>query len=422
MNLEQLKARLAEISARMGELNGLETFTNEVVTEINELGEEFDTVRSQIEAKEKVAQIAAAVSTSTRKTSPEATVSTPRVEVAASRKDKMGGFDSFGQFLGSVRQAANGTVDKRFQNTMFEKTGEDGGFLVPEEMIQDVSKKLQADDSLLARTRQFTVSGNSLSLPTDETSPWSGGVQAYWTAEGQAITDSKHKFGQANWKLNKLSALVKVTDELLEDSTALESYIRAMAPEAIMHKINSAILTGNGVGKPQGILGSGFKIKVAKEAAQLADTVVARNIIKMYSRLIPSARSRAVWYINAQVEEQLRQMKGDDGAFIYLAPGSQMNQTPYGLLMGLPVISMIGSLPQLGDEGDIVLADLSYYYSIVKGGGMKQAVSQHLYFDRDVQAYKFTMRIDGACPFKSPVKTEFGNYEMSAFITLEDRA
>jgi HK97 family phage major capsid protein len=114
-------------------------------------------------------------------------------------------------------------------------------------------------------------------------------------------------------------------------------------------------------------------------------------------------------------------MKSDSGDFIYLAPGSQLNQTPYGQLLGLPVIPLIGSMPALGDEGDIILGNLSYYYSIVKAGGMKQAISSHLHFDRDIQAYKFTMRIDGACPFKAPVKTEFGDYEMSAFITLEDR-
>jgi HK97 family phage major capsid protein len=305
---------------------------------------------------------------------------------------------------------------------MFEKNGEDGGFLVPDEMISDVSKKLQSDESLLAKTRSYQVSGNNLSLPTDETSPWSGGVQAYWTAEGAAISESQHKFGQASWKLNKLAALVKVTDELLEDATALESYIRGAAPESIMHKINSAIMSGDGAGKPLGILNSGFKVKVSKEAGQTADTVVAKNVIKMYSRLIPSSRSRAAWYINAQVEEQLRLMKGDDNAFIYLAPGSQMNQTPYGLLMGLPVIPFIGSMPALGDEGDIVLADLSYYTTIVKSGGMKQDVSQHLYFDRGIQAYRFTMRVDGSCPFKSPVTTEFGNHQMSGIITLEDRA
>jgi HK97 family phage major capsid protein len=420
--LEQLRARLAEISARMSELNAVEDFTDVIVSEINELGTEFETVKGQIEAKEKVASIVAATSVSTRKTGPDAPVAARSVEVVPRRKDKMGGFNSFGEFLGSVRKAGNGDVDKRFQNTMFEKVGEDGGFLVPEEMLTDVSKKLESDESLLSRVTSIPVSGNSLSLPTDETSPWNGGVQAYWTAEGAQIQDSKHKFGQANWKLHKLAALVKVTDELLEDSVALEGYIRARAPEAIMHKINSAILTGNGVGKPTGILNSGFRVVVAKESGQLADTVVARNIIKMYSRLIPQARRNAAWYINAAVEEQLRTMKDDEGNFIYLAPGSQMNQTPYGLLMGLPVIAMIGSMPALGDEGDIMLGSLSYYYAIIKRGGMKQAVSQHLYFDRDLQAYKFTMRIDGSCPFKSPVTTEFGNYEMSAFITLADRA
>jgi septal ring factor EnvC (AmiA/AmiB activator) len=103
MNLEQLKARLAEISARMAELNGLEQFSNEDVTEINSLSAEFDSVRAQIEAKEKVAQIAAAASTSARKTVAEPTAAAPRVEVVASRKEKMGGFNSFGEFLGSIR-------------------------------------------------------------------------------------------------------------------------------------------------------------------------------------------------------------------------------------------------------------------------------------------------------------------------------
>ena len=418
MNLEEMKKRLSEIVAKLGEFNGLESFTDSDVEEINGLNEEFETLKKTIEAKEKVAAMTAAASTSARKTAPE---SATRVEVMPSKAEKSGGFKSFGDFLNSVKKASSGDIDRRFQNTMFEKNGEDGGFLVPEEMLTEVTKKVQSDESLLARTRQFSVSGNSLSLPTDENQPWTGGVQSYWTAEGAQIQDSKHNFGTASWRLHKLAALVKVTDELLEDAVALESYVRSMAPEAIMHKINSAILTGNGVGKPKGILDSGFKVKVAKESAQPADTIVARNVIKMYSKLIPSARAGAAWFINAACEEQLRLMKSDSGDFIYVAPGSQMNQTPYGQLLGLPVVPLIGSMAELGTEGDIILANLQYYYTIVKAGGMKQAISSHLYFDRDIQAYKFTMRIDGSCPFKSPVKTEFGNYEMSGFVTLEDR-
>jgi HK97 family phage major capsid protein len=417
MNLEQMKARLAEIISKLGEFQAIENFSAEDVNEINELNAEFEGLKTNIEAKEKVASMTAQSTTSARKTTPDT-----RIEVKATQTEKNGGFKNFGEFLGAVKSASNGSIDKRFQNTMFERNGEDGGFLVPEEMMSEVTKKCQSDESLLAKTRQLVVSGNALSLPVDESQPWNGGVNAYWVAEGAAITASgSGKIGLANWKLHKLAALVKVTDELLEDATALESYMKAMAPEAIMHKINGAILSGDGVGKPIGILNSGFKYKVLKESGQSADTIVAKNVLKMYSRMIPGSRAKAAWYINAGCEEQLRLMKDDVGNFIYVAPGSQLNQTPYGMLLGLPVIPLIGSMPALGDEGDIILADLSYYYTIQKAGGMKQAVSSHLYFDRDISAYKFTLRIDGACPFKTPVVTEFGSHSMSGIITLEAR-
>lgn len=141
----------------------------------------------------------------------------------------------------------------------------------------------------------------------------------------------------------------------------------------------------------------------------------------MYNRMIPSARAGAVWYINAQCEDQLMTMKDDNDNFIYLAPGSQMNQSPYGLLLGRPVIPLMSGIPALGDLGDIMFANLSYYYSISKSSGVKSAESIHLLFDREITSYRFTMRVDGKCPFKSPVTTEFGAHQMSGFVQLEAR-
>lgn len=420
MNLEQMKARLAEIVAELDTFSEAESFSAEQLESINALNEEFSTLKSNIQAQETIIAMRKEVSTGTRQVKPAAALP-GSVEVKATRTEKMGGFQNVGDYLMAVKKAASGDIDKRFQNAMFEKNGEDGGFLVPEEMMTEVTKKMGGDESLLARTRQFTIGGNSLSLPTDENQPWNGGVQAYWTAEGAPLTSSKHSFGTAAWRLHKVAALVKTTDELLEDAVALESYIRSMAPEAIMHKINEAILTGNGVGKPTGILNSGFRITVPKESGQAADTILARNVIKMYNRMIPASRARAIWLINPQCEDQLKTMKDDEGAFIYLTPGSQLNQTPYGTLLGRPVLPLLGGMKALGDEGDIMFVDFSYYYSIVKSGGMKNAVSTHLLFDRDQTAYKFIMRVDGSCPFKNPVVTQYGNYEMSGFVTLEDR-
>lgn len=419
MNLEELKAKLAKIVSDLEALAGVESFTDEQVTEINALNEDFEKTKKQIEAKEKILAIQAASSKSTRKTAPEAV--TPRVEVKATRKEKNGGFNNFGEMLVAVRNSASGNVDPRFKNEMFEKNAEDGGYLVPDEMLGEVLKKAEGDESLLARTTQFTVSGNNLSLPIDENQPFNGGVQAYWTAEGNPLTESKHSFGESSWKLNKLAALVKTTDELLEDAVALESYIRNVAPQAIYHKINEAILSGNGAGKPTGILNSSFRVQVAKESSQSSASVVYQNVIKMYSRMVPSSRARAVWYINPEVEEQLRTMKDDNNNLIYLAPGSQMNQNPYALLLGRPVIPLLGGMQAMGTEGDIVFADLGYYYSIVKSGGIKSAMSTHLLFDRDMTAYKFIFRVDGSCPFKAPIKVQNTTYELSGFVTLADR-
>jgi len=421
MNPEQIRARLKEIAAELEKFQALEDPTEEQVNSIDALNVEFESLNKKLTVAEKAAANLAASQSSTRQSAP-APVNTPTVEVRASRLERNGGFASFGEFAKAVKESAMGKRDPRFNNTMFEKIGEDGGFLVPEEMGEAINKKLQSDESLLARATQFRVNGNSLSLPIDETAPWSGGIQAYWTGEGEAITESKHKFGRANMRLHKLAALVKLTDELVEDTAALESYILSQAPGAIMHKVNEAILTGDGVGKPTGLLNSGFKVQVAKESGQTADTVVARNVIKMWSAMIPQARAGAVWLINPAVEPQLLTMKDDNDNFIYLAPGSQMNQSPYALLLGRPVIPMIGATKALGDEGDITFVNLAYYYTILKAGGMKQSVSTHLYFDKDITAYKFTMRIDGQCPFKAPITTQNGGYTMSGVVTLADRA
>jgi HK97 family phage major capsid protein len=418
MNLEQMKARLSEIVNKLAEFAAIENYSTEDVDTINALNDEFEGLKKNIEAKEKVMAMTAAASASTRKTTPETT----RVVVEASRSEKNGGFKSFGEFLNAVKKSSTTSeVDKRFQNTMSEGVNADGGFAVPEEFGSDINTALlQSDESLFAKTKQLKVSSNNLTIPKSETQPWSGGIQAYWTNENAAITDSKAVLSQASFKLNKLAALVKITDELLEDGLALESYIKMMAPLAIVHKVNEAIISGDGVGKPAGLLGSTFGVTVLKEVGQAADTIVAKNVIKMYSKMIPSARKGAVWYVNAMCEEQLRTMKDDNGNFIYLAAGSQLNQSPYALLLGLPVVPLMGGLPALGDKGDIVLVNLDYYYTIAKGG-VKTAVSSHLFFDRDVQAFKFTLRLDGKCPFVSPVTTQFGAHTMSAIVTLEDR-
>lgn len=432
MTIEQIRARLAEIAARLeGITAGEGGFTEEQVQEIDGLNAEFEGLNKQLETAEKVEAMKAKATASAGRKTPVAAPApaTPRIEVGEQRNARFGGFNSSGEWLMAVKRAGQtGEVDKRFYGpqaaTAYEKIGEDGGFLVPEEISQSILKKLEVGESLMSRVTPLQISGNSLTVNVDESQPWNQGIQAYWTAEGASITESKPSFKQASFRLQKLAALVKATDELLEDATALGSYIQTSAPLAFMNKINNAIISGNGAGKPQGIINSPFAYTVAAEGGQTADTVNVRNVVKMYARMFPQSRSNAVWLINPEVEVQLLTMKDDNDNFIYMGPGglgAQLAPTPYGTLLGRPVIPMMSAMPALGDLGDIVLVDLSYYWLVRKASGIKSATSIHLLFDKEQTAFRFSMRLDGKCPFQAPVTTENGSYQMSAVVLLAAR-
>jgi len=84
----------------------------------------------------------------------------------------------------------------------------------------------------------------------------------------------------------------------------MASYVLTKAPEVMFWKVNDAILNGDGVGKPLGILNAGCTVTVSKESSQAADTVKAQNIAKMWSRMpanwrsIPCGWSTPTWSLS----------------------------------------------------------------------------------------------------------------------------
>lgn len=341
------------------------------------------------------------------------------------------GFRSQGEFLSSIVAASRtGAVpDPRLivnAPSTFgqEGVGTDGGFLVPPDFRTAIVQKVMGEDSLLGRTDQMTTSSNSITVPTDETTPWqtSGGIQAYWESEAGQISQSKIALTEKTVKTNKITALVPITDELLQDAPSMSSYVGSRAPVKIDFKINDAILNGSGVGQPLGYLNSGSLVTVAKESGQDADTVVFANIVNMYTRMTDEGKRRAVWVINGDVEAQLMQMQfpGTGTAVpVYLPPGG-LSAQPYGTLMGRPIITTEAAAA-LGDLGDISFVDFSQYMSVVKSGGLRQDVSIHLWFDYDITAFRFILRVGGQPWWNSPITRATG-LSRSPFVTLAARA
>jgi HK97 family phage major capsid protein len=218
--------------------------------------------------------------------------------------------------------------------------------------------------------------------------------------------------------------LCYATDELLDDASALEGVIRSSFASEFGFLLDDAIINGLGTGQPLGILNAGCLVSVSKETGQKASTIVAENVINMYSRLFASSRGNAVWLINQNIEPQLFQMSlaiGTGGIPIYM-PAGGLSGLPYGTLFGRPVLA-IEQAASLGTVGDIIFADLAGGYILAEKGGVKSDVSIHMRFDYDESVFRFVMRVDGQpvratalTPYKGATSTQ------SHFVALATRA
>jgi HK97 family phage major capsid protein len=306
----------------------------------------------------------------------------------------------------------------------------DGGFLVGSDFSQELIRSMYEDNTqLISRVRRMSVSANSNGTKmygVDETSRADGsrfgGVRGYWGAEAATITSSKPSFREIDLTLNKLFALVYSTDELLQDASMLESFIMDVVPKELNFKVQDAILNGDGAGKPLGILESPALVTVSKETGQDADTIEWENIKNMYRRLHARNRANAVWLANIDTLSELMGMEmpvGTGGVPVWL-PANQAQGMPNETLLGRPILYLEQS-PTLGDKGDIVLADLSDYILIDKGG-VQSAASMHVQFTTDEMAFRFIYRVDGQTMRNSAITPFKGSDTISSFVTLAARA
>ena len=340
-----------------------------------------------------------------------------------------------GEFLQAVARASSpgGIMDNRliYQNSasgLNESVSSEGGFMLENDFIQDMFDVMMSESQVANRIRMIPIGANTNRLRTlgiDETSRangsrW-GGVQAYWIAEAETVTKSKPKFREIDMALQKLLALCYVTDDLLQDATALEAIVKQAYADEMSFKIDDAIINGSGVGMPLGVLNSDALVTVSKEKDQAAGTIKYENILKMWSSVPARLRANAVWYINQEIEPQLYTMAlniGTGGAPVFL-PSGGASSSQYSTLLNRPIIPIEQCSP-LGKKGDIILTDPTQYIGIDKKAPTAD-VSIHVRFLYDEQVFRFIYKFNGA-PYRSkPIMPYKGANALSPFVTLADR-
>jgi HK97 family phage major capsid protein len=420
-NLRELQARKAATVDAMKALNEKSEFTAEDQTKFDAHAADLKNISAAMDRE----SLLAANVVDLPRASASATVTVSDNRAA----DPKLGFQSFGEFAQTVRNA--GLTGNRPDERLLigaaapgtygnENAGADGGFLVPPEFSQSIFTHSLQEDSFLGLTDNTEVGGNSMVFPKDETTPWgTDGIRAYWQAEASVATATKPKISTSTLRLQKLMALVPLTDELLSDANALQSYLPGKVADSIRWKTNEAILFGTGDGQPLGALSGSAAITVAKETGQATATLQAINLANMIARLPAGSFQRAVWVINNDVLPSLFTLTLGNYP-IYIPASEGMKGNPYGMLLGRPII-VSQHANTFSSQGDVQLHDLGYYRTITKAGGMQTATSMHLYFDADATAFRTTFRLDGAPKIAAPIQPAKGSKTLSPFVQLAAR-
>jgi HK97 family phage major capsid protein len=302
----------------------------------------------------------------------------------------------------------------------------DGGFLVPETLR---SQLLQiALESSVVRSRATVVPMETARVPfpmidsTTNVGSVFGGMIGYWGEEGAALIESNPKFGRANLDAKKLTGFALVPNELLQDSLiSFAALIETLWPQALAFFEDVAFMSGSGAGEPNGFLGAGnsASIAVTKEVGQAADTIVVENVIKMYSRMLPSSLARGIWVCSPEAIPELYTMAlsvGTGGGPVMLT--NVAGPAPM-TIFGRPLV-VSEKAGRLGDRSDLAFVDLSYYL-IGDRQQMSADSSTEYKFGNDQTAFRIIQRVDGRPWLKNAITPQNGGPTLSPFVEIEAR-
>ena len=187
-------------------------------------------------------------------------------------------------------------------------TDSEGGYLVPDEFERTLVEALQEENIFRTMAKIIQTASGDRKIPVVA----SKGT-ASWVDEEGAIQESDDAFGQVSIGAYKLATMIKVSEELLNDSIFnLESYIAREFARRIGAKEEESFFIGNGTGKPTGIFNATGGAELGVTAAS-ATAITVDEIMDLFYSLKSPYRKNAVFVMNDSTVKAIRKLKDGYG-------------------------------------------------------------------------------------------------------------
>lgn len=270
-------------------------------------------------------------------------------------------------------------------------TDAEGGFLVPTEFERSLVQALE-DQNVMRTLATVITTSSDRSIPV-VTSHGS----ASWLAEEGAFSESDEAFGQKVLYAHKVGTLIKVSEELLQDSAFdLPAYLANEFARRIGAAEEAAFVDGNGVGKPLGVVQDA---EVGVTAAG-ANAVTADELIDLFHSLKRPYRVRATWLMADATAKAIRKLKDTNGQYMW-QPGLQAGQPDR--LLSRPV-AISDDMPAMATGNkSILFGDFSYYRIADRGATVMQRLNE-LYAVNGQVGFRGYRRVDGKLLLAEAVK------------------
>ena len=295
---EQAKAFLDSHRNEKGLLSAEDTQTYErMEQEIVDLGHEIER-QERLDAMEREMQVATSKPLTSKPDNQMTDTKTGRASDAYKKA-----------FWNQIRMRG---VTPELRNALSEGTDSEGGYLVPDEFEHQLIKGLEEENVIRAHAHVITTSNGLHKIPVVA----SHGT-ASWMEEEDAYTESDEVFGQVNLDAHKVGSLIKVSEELLQDSAFnLEQYIHGEFARRIGAKEEDGFLNGDGSHKPTGILNGtgGAQVGVTTNSAT---AITADELIDLFYSLKSPYRKNSIWILNDSTIKAIRKLKDGTGNYLW---------------------------------------------------------------------------------------------------------
>lgn len=173
------------------------------------------------------------------------------------------------------------------QNALSIGTDSEGGYLVPDEYEKKLVEALEDEVFFRSLATVIRTSSGDRKIPIVTSKG-----EAAWIDEGGQFPESDDSFGQTSISAYKLATMIKVSDELLNDSVFnIEQYISREFGRRIGTKEEEAFFVGDGTGKPTGIFNTAGGAETGVTAADV--NITFDDVMDLYySSVRLTARKR----------------------------------------------------------------------------------------------------------------------------------